>query len=214
MADCPHGCMPFFETDPEVRAYGLGAAALRYQRQGYAVLALRRLSKRPHPLLPHGVLQATTDERMVRHVWGQDRLAGIGIACGPSRLIVIDLDIADGLEGWAQFESMREAWSLPLPEHPVSVTPSGGWHLWFRVPWGVPEVPSRIGILPAVDVKAGGGYIAVPPTRIMVDAIDGSRVRLPYRWARGCSCTVPYAPAWMTDWIMQTPGTGTGSGGG
>lgn len=212
--------------DAELAAYGLGAAALRYQRLGYAVLALGAGSKRPHRLFasddgsPAGVLWATKDPAMVEYVWSRDRLAGIGVATGAaSQLLVIDLDRHGEQNGEAEFAAFTDAWSLPMPPGgPVVHTPSGGKHIWLRLPPGV-SMPSRTGILPGVDIKADGGYVVVPPSRIWSEGADrpgehgSGRVLLPYRMA-GCPCTVQAAPEWLAGWVRHTPGSGSGSGGG
>lgn len=173
---------------PEVARLGLGAVALRWQRLGYAVLALGVGSKRPHKLFSDpdhqgqaGVHWATTDPAMVEHVWLRDRLAGIGIATGSaSRLLVVDLDVKAGEDGIAEFASMVRAWSLPVPPAVVQHTPGGGQHLWFRLPEGI-EVPGRIGIAPGIDIKSDGGYVAVYPSHVWVHSMDGGGALLPYR---------------------------------
>jgi hypothetical protein len=209
----------------EARDLGLGTAALRYQRLGYAVLALGYGSKRPHPLFEHGVSWATTDPRMVYWLWRQHRAAGIGIATGwRSNLLVIDLDLKHGAHGPSEFQGFMDAWSLPLPPGiPTVVTPSGGYHLWLRVPeriapdgsrWPMP-VPARKGILPAVDIQGDGNYVVAPPSRAWLDSSEGDRVLLPYRWAGdSCPCSPPLAPPWIFDWISRAPATGASVPGG
>jgi hypothetical protein len=204
---------------PEFDRLGLGAYALRYQRMGYAVLPLAALAKRPHKLFsdPHnpgqgGVHLATRDPQMVEWAWGQDRLAGIGVATGSaSGLVVIDLDVKAGHNGPAELASFMAAWSLTLPQGPWQATPSGGTHLWYRLPPRV-SLPGRISILPGVDIKGDGGYVAVAPTHINVDSMDGSRIRLPYRM-NGCPCVLPWLPDWVTDWVLHAAGQPDGAGG-
>jgi hypothetical protein len=33
-------------------------------------------------------------------------------------------------------------------------------------------------------------------------------VLLPYRWVRGCPCSVPLAPSWIYDWARSAPSAG------
>jgi hypothetical protein len=94
----------------------------------------------------------------------------------------------------------------------IASTPSGGWHIYLRTPPGW-AVPTRLGLLPGVDVKGDGGYVAAPPTHIWVDHAGG-RERLPYRWAAGCPCSVPPAPPWFSQWISSAVGTGANATGG
>jgi len=98
--------------------------------------------------------------------------AGVGIACKPSGLLVVDLDIkhppVDGCRSWAE---LTRASGDPDVERAcfdrtalVSTT-SGGLHLWFANPEGI---PGRDNLLPGIDVKAAqgncGGFAVAPPT--------------------------------------------------
>jgi Bifunctional DNA primase/polymerase, N-terminal len=210
------GCL---DVDPGSAArLGLGAVALRYQQLGFAVLGLGVGSKRPHKLVRGGVSWADTDPRAVEYVWSRDKLAGIGIACGqPSGLLVIDLDRHGELDGrmvWQRFLAVNGLMAEPGPW--VS-TPSGGEHRYYRLPPGV-TMPTRIGIMPSVDIKAQDSYVAAPPSRVRVDydARGGGKpgsVLLPYDW-HGCPCALPPAPDWMLNMIMTMPGSGGNGGSG
>lgn len=212
------GCLHVADGSPAVINFGLGAVALKYQRLGYSVLALAPATKRPHKLFQGGgdgtagVHWATTDPRMVEWAWGQDRLAGIGIACGKaSGLVVVDLDVKSGANGMAELDSFMAAWSLELPGGPFQVTPSGGIHLWFRLPPGL-ALPGRTSILPGVDIKSDGGYVVAAPTHIWVESMDGGRALLPYRM-NGCPCALPWLPDWLADWVLHAPGEAASEGG-
>jgi hypothetical protein len=132
-------------------------------------------------------------------------------------LVITDLDVKNGDDGPANFAHFLASNRLALPPCPVARTPSGGLHLWLAMPPGT-SIPGHTGILPGVDVKGDGGYVAAPPTHIMVHGIDrpgeraGGPVLLPYTWERGCPCQVPLAPPWYMQWIRLAPGTGSGSG--
>lgn len=186
--------------------YGLGAAALRYQQMGYAVLPLAPGTKRPHRMLgaEGGVYHATADWNLTPGRWGADKRAGIGIACGQvSQLIVVDLDVKHGADGPAEFA--RFAMGCLPADMPWARTPSGGVHLYLRVQPGEP-VPNRQGVLPGVDVKGDGGYVAAAPSMIEMpygERPDGQRggvMPVPYTWEGGCPCSVPYAPGWLLEW--------------
>jgi len=216
-----HTCLNF-DGDPRVGALGLGAAALRYQAMGYAVLALGQGGKRPSSMFAPppgaepgsaGVHWATTDPRMVSYVWGREPLSGVGVATGRgSNLVVVDLDVKRGEDGPGNFERFQiEASAVGVldcyvPANVVVSTPSGGYHIWLRTPPGL-AVPTRPGILPGVDIKGDDGYVAAVPSRVW----EGD-VLLPYRMVRGCPCTVPAAPPWFLRWIEQAQATGTDHG--
>lgn len=201
--ECPH--QDFGDGDPIVRRLGLGAAALRYQGHGYAVLALARGRKRPHRMLGDagGVHWASTDNHAVKWSWKQDRAANVGVATGsPSRLIVVDLDIKNGHDGPAELTRFMQEYDFGFRGASIVATPSGGTHLWMRVPAGY-RVQGRPGILPGVDILGDGNLVVAPPSMVMVTGRTGEQVPVPYAWTRGCFCTAPDAPPWLLQWIAS-----------
>jgi Bifunctional DNA primase/polymerase, N-terminal len=210
-------CMHIDPGHPDLPRLGFGVAARLYQeRFGWAVLALARKQKRPHPIMKHGVLWASRDGGMVEQVWGQDPFAGVGIATGAaSGLMVVDLDRhgrQDGIAVWAQFLAENR---LAVPPGPWVQTPSGGQHHYYRLPPGA-GMPQRPKLLPSVDLKINGGYVGAPPTVVNVTWSDGRRageVPLPYVW-NGCPCQIPPAPEWMLSWALSATATGHDGGAG
>lgn len=84
--------------------------------------------------------------------------AGVGIDCGKSGIVVIDLDVKndiDGVTGWK--ELTRDA----APATYYAATPSGGWHLYYRDPEGRYR-NSASQAAPGVDVRGVGGYVVAP----------------------------------------------------
>jgi len=111
--------------------------------------------------------RATTDPRQLRDWWAR-RPFNIGIPCGPSGLVVIDLDIAKApgqLGGPESFRRLCNGYRQPVPRTFTVATPSGGRHLYFAARDG--DVRNSAGKLaPLVDVRAAGGYIIGPGSRI------------------------------------------------
>lgn len=215
-----HDCLTFAADDRAAAELGLGAAALRYAAMGYAVLPLARRAKKPHPMLGEtgGVWHASKEPVKIINWWSSDPAAGVGIACGQaSQLMVIDLDVKHGVDGRGEFMRFINRYQLDLPTgFPVAVTPSGGQHLYFRTPAGWP-VGQRNGIIEAVDIKGDGGYVVAAPTMIMTPTLDrpgepGADVLLPYSWASGCPCSLPWAPEWLFSWIASAPPATVGDG--
>lgn len=152
-----------------------GATARCNTRDG-AVAAARR-GWAAFPCRPGGKLPAVPDDWEGRACADPDRVArfwpsprhNIGIACGPSRLVVLDLDCHGDLPAeWQQmpgivdgrdvFTQLCEWASQPWPDTYWTATPSGGWHLYFTAPEGG-EIRNSAGLLgPQVDVRATGGY--------------------------------------------------------
>src|SRR6266704_2140358 len=115
---------------------GLGEAAAELAACGCHVFPCLPGGKRP--AIDRWEQRASADPGHVRQAWG-GRYAGhnLGLACGPSRLVVVDLDchgslpddwklpgIIDGRDVFAQVsEWARQPW----PRTRWSSTPSGGW---------------------------------------------------------------------------------------
>ena len=114
-------------------------------------------------------VHATTDLARIR-AWWAGRPYNIGISCGPSGLVVLDLDVPkagpDGEGGVASLTRLAAGAGQPFPWSTFTVrTPSGGWHLYFRAP--ARKIPNSAGRLaPHVDVRADGGYVVAAGSRI------------------------------------------------
>jgi hypothetical protein len=84
---------------------------------------------------------------------------GIGIDTGRSDLVVIDVDVRGEKKGAEWHEEHKHL----FPETYRVETPSGGFHLYYRVPAGM-TIKSGPLVADAVDVKSTGGYVVAPPT--------------------------------------------------
>ncbi|WP_055499042.1 bifunctional DNA primase/polymerase [Streptomyces albus] len=157
------------------------AWALDAGRRGWYVFPLRRGDKRP---ALHGETycpgtgpcagghlkweqRATTDKDRITTAWCHDRY-NIGIACGPSNLVVVDLDVPkdksekDTPDGVNSFTALCERAGQPVPETLRVRTPSGGVHLYFTQPTGA-RLHSTAGRLARrIDTRAWGGYVVAP----------------------------------------------------
>lgn len=116
------------------------------------------------PCLPagrpcHGFHAATLDQQRINAWWGSTPGLGVGVACGPARLVVIDIDahqseppgrdrllpgipiaehvnlagLATGFHTLAVLAALRGQTS-PAEDHTTLRvrTPSGGLHVWYR----------------------------------------------------------------------------------
>ena len=100
---------------------------------------------------------------------GHQRHHNVGLACGPSRLVVVDLDTHSPLpEDWRlpgvhdgrDVLALLAEWAgQPWPVTYTVKTPTGGLHLYYTSPDG-PEIRNSAGkIGPLIDVRGGGGYV-------------------------------------------------------
>ena len=128
-----------------------------------------------HPLLRHGVKEATTDPDMLGRWWRRWPQANVGLATG----IVFDALDIDGPAGLAALHQLAGAAGLRLPG-PLVATGGGGWHRWFT-PTGLGNRPPRG--LTHIDWRGKGGCVLAPPSR----HISGRH----YRWLRGLDQTPP-----------------------
>jgi Bifunctional DNA primase/polymerase, N-terminal len=133
-----------------------------------------------HPLVRHGVNDATTQAGQLEQWWRRWPHANLGLATG----IVFDALDVDGPAGLAALRQLAQAADLRLPG-PLVRTGGGGWHHWFR-PTGLGNRPPRG--LAHVDWRGRGGAVLAPPSR----HISGGT----YRWLRGLQQTsLPEVPA-------------------
>ena len=189
---------------PELLRSALAAAAL-----GWHVFPCAADGKRP-ALRGNWQELATTSAGQIRAWWARAPY-NIGIACGPSGLVVIDLDLphadldsddpddagalfpltgADRLRRLARKHRQRYPGDTYLVD-----TPSGGCHLYFAVTGDFQPRNSAGAVAPYVDVRADGGYV--------VGA--GSRVGGSAYTARSEPRSAAPLPLWLGRLITQSP---------
>jgi Bifunctional DNA primase/polymerase, N-terminal len=102
-----------------------------------------------------GFASATTDAAVITKAWTTYKAADIGLAL-PSGVLVVDVDVANGKQGRADFIHL---FGSPPEEMAtaVSTTARGGWHVYFRFAPSLQLVQTTI--TPSLDVRIGGlGY--------------------------------------------------------
>jgi hypothetical protein len=150
---------------------------------------------------------ATTSPDQIRDWWIRAPY-NVGIACGPSGLVVVDLDLPHDVEVDGEAEdgalfplSGADILSRLARQHGerypggtyVVDTPSGGCHLYFAVS-GEARVKNSAGAVgPHIDVRADGGYVVGAGSRI------GRRAYA----ARGRIVPAPL-PAWLAELVKDT----------
>jgi len=136
--------------------------ALHLADQGWRVFPITPGAKKP-PAIARWEQRATVDRERIARCW-QAGAFNIGIATGPSGLVVVDLDVADGdgPDGAAQLAKLAADRGVTLPGTWTVTTPSGGRHLYFTTPAGVRLRNTQGDLAPGIDTRAGGGYVVAP----------------------------------------------------
>lgn len=146
--------------------------ALAYAAQGWRVLPLKPRDKVPlGRLVEHGCLDATADEVIIRRWWASEPTANVGVATGPeSGIFVVDIDGPVGAVNWWHWEAQHGAVHTLAQR---TGREDGGRQLVISWPDGW-TVATRSALLPGIDSRGAGGYIAAAPS------IHSSGRR--YRW--------------------------------
>jgi hypothetical protein len=184
-----------------------------------AALAAAARGWRVFPVAPNGKVpvikdwqtRATTDGDRISRCW-DSRAWNVGIACGPSDLVVVDLDqpkpgkppppqwdipgVRDGYDTLA-LVCERAGEPLPIDTHTVT-TGRAGTHLYYQHPAGAQlrntsgENGGGLGWL--IDTRAHGGYILAAGS-----VVDGR----PYTTTHDVD-PIPL-PTWLTEALRPKP---------
>ena len=186
------GETPSFEPTPAPAAPDDGSsllnAALSYAARGWRVCPLYEpLSDgkcscgRPecstpgkHPRTRHGLKDATTDPACIHTWWAGWPRANIAIVTGQdSRLVVLDVDRPEVLNGWQS--------------DTLTANTGKGQHFYFSLNGAAAKNSvSKLG--QGLDLRGDGGYVVAPPS------LHASGIS--YTW-RDCDREPEPAPAWL-----------------
>jgi hypothetical protein len=148
-----------------------------------------------HPLVRHGIHDATCDPAKLERWWSRWPAANLGLATG----VVFDALDVDGPAGLAALQQLAGAVGLRLLG-PLVATGGGGWHSWFG-PTGLGNRPPRG--LAHLDWRGKGGAVLAPPSR----HVSGGT----YRWVRALDrAPLPEVPAALRALLEPVPRTTTG----
>lgn len=137
-------------------------AALEYTRKhGWAIIPTKNVDGKKVPAIAswkqYQSVKPTVDEI---HTWWIENLEyNPALVTGMiSGVAVIDFDLTKDTKRFTE-----EALELmgKLPETLIAQSGSGGRHYFFKTS---KVIPSKIGILPGVDIKGEGGYLVLPPS--------------------------------------------------
>ena len=190
-------------------------AALDTAERGWHVFPLRPATKRP---ALHGEQactgvgecanghlkweqRATRDPDRIRAAWSRAPF-NVGIATGPSRLVVVDLDMpkdkgsSDAPSGATTFQALCERAGQDVPDTYRTRTASGGEHLYFTAPSGVRLANTAGTIGELVDTRAWGGYVVAAGSLTPAGAYEAL-----------CGPVAASLPLWLQSILEPTPRT-------
>ena len=157
------------------------------------------------PLIKGWRTTASFERDQVEQWWRLYPDAAPGIELSMSSLIVLDCDRHPGApDGVAAFEPLIA--ERRLPEHPITATPGGGFHHFFRQPDRGKPLGCGTGKLPpGIDVRANGGYI-VGPNSMRLDGgvykpVEGTPTLIDL-YQRDA---VPRLPKWLHELLRPPP---------
>ena len=195
---------------------GLLPQAIRYAKAGFSVFPIYEAidgkcscgtkcsSPAKHPRTKTGLLEAVTVFEQIAAWWQMWPNASIGIATGPSRLVVVDIDPRHGGDAsLAALEARYGAFDTP-----EVLTGGGGQHFYFRTIGPVKSRANALGAeFPGIDVRAEGGYVLAPPS----SHISGK----PYCWEISSPRRFAPVPPWLAHLLnaqAHTPISGVDTG--
>lgn len=156
--------------------------------------------------------RATADPDRIRRGWASTPY-GVGIACGPSGLVVVDLDPRkpdqtpppgcphpDATHGIGVFSALCDAAGQQWPDETYIVkTGRSGLHLYFRHPASGPALRNTAGergngLGWLVDTRAHGGYVVAAGSTVAGQPYDIVR-----------NSDVDDLPGWLAERLAPTP---------
>lgn len=193
---------PLFALTGSKRPY---AGCRSCPRAGHAFAAC------PHPPgFCHGHLAASLDAAHLERLWRARPDSVPGISLGPAGLLVLDADSAAHGQltaaPWAGMPGMRDGidvlrevfarhgHSFPPADTLQVATPSGGVHLYYRLPDSVEVLSKPLAAGALVDVKSRGGYVIAP----------GSATRTGIYRRLGQVVWPREAPGWLREYLTDT----------
>lgn len=143
-------------------------AALEYAGMGWSVFPVEPVGKKP---MVKWTEESSTDPDRIREMWDMCPQANIGIDCGKSGLVVLDIDDVGSIG------SLTDKFGFDPSQDDTAVvrTGRGGLHVYYRA--GSERVRNSASkVADHVDVRGDGGYVVAPPS-----VHESGRT---YEWAR------------------------------
>jgi hypothetical protein len=147
-------------------------AARLYAERGWHVFPVR--DKRPLIAWRDG----SSSEPSAIDAMPWDDATGIGVDCGKSGLVVVDIDDVNSIPVLAD----ALGWDPTDDNTVIAKTGRGGYHIYYQA--GSSSVRNSASkVVPGIDIRGDGGYVVLPPSKHE----SGRR----YEWTTGLSTLRP-----------------------
>lgn len=172
--------------------------ALALAAIGLKIFPIPRLNKEPMADVSWSAMM-TTDAAKITDWFTANPDINYGV-CPGDDFAVIDLDEKDGKDGVTNFtalnmEQIADDWCLDT----FTVrTPSGGKHLYIRVPWAVANSASKIGS--GIDIRGARGYVVGPGCVTDERFNDHGKQK---QWAGSYTLETEIEIATAPDWLVS-----------
>lgn len=179
----------------------LRRAALAYA--GYSCRIFPVIAQGKNPLTANGYHDASLDADEITAWWDRWPDANIGLACGPSGYIALDVDPHKLDDAGRAFLAALEA-DCPTA---TQDTPTGGWHYLYMLPPDVALSNSAGDLPPGIDVRVNG-YILLAPSVVTYHGEDAAVKGVPdghtgrYAWREGYRPN-EFPPAPLPDMVLD-----------
>jgi hypothetical protein len=130
---------------------------------------------------------ASTDPDEVTSWWTKFPHDNLGIDCGKSEILVIDLDSEEAANHWDEIWDEHEDGPWDTGRYPVVET-RRGWHIYFAQPRPTIGNPKQHRLGEGIDVKGAGGMVVGPGS-----VIGGHE----YALVAGNLAECPPCPGWL-----------------
>lgn len=152
--------------------------------------------------------QAASDDLETITEWAKRwPKANIAVATGKaSGVLVIDIDMKDGKNGQASLDELAKQ-GKTLPSSPITITPSGGRHRYYRFAPGVVNTVEITkdgrGIGKGIDVRSDSGLATAPPSELVQCNEHGAGR---YTWlVPPMTADFPRLPEWAVKMLLPRP---------
>lgn len=124
---------------------------------------------RKRPWLQGWSERASVDPAEIRDWWAARPDSIVGLCCGLSNVIVVDIDVHDDLKnGYRELHTLLQTYgkdqvwfdSLTV----MSKSGGGGLHAIFKAPDGIDLTKRKIEWKPGIDILIGGSFLVLPPS--------------------------------------------------